>query len=66
MNGYTDRDTDTASDNNTGDGDVRAYISPSRLNRWLRCPLAFKLQYVDGIRTPTTPNLFIGKQVHAG
>ena len=32
--------------------DVRAYISPSRLNTWLRCPLAFKLRYIDGIRSP--------------
>ena len=40
------------------------YISPSRLNLWLRCPLAFKLRYVDGVHTPPTANLFLGKQVH--
>ncbi|HVC97986.1 MAG TPA: PD-(D/E)XK nuclease family protein [Pirellulales bacterium] len=45
--------------------DVRAYVSPSRLNTWLRCPLAFKLKYIDGIREPTTPALFLGKAVHA-
>ena len=42
------------------------YISPSRLNTWLKCPLAFKLRYVDGVRSPTTPSLFLGKRVHAG
>jgi len=47
-------------------GGVRDYISPSRLNLWLRCPLAFKLRYIDGIRTPTSPSLFLGKIVHAG
>ena len=46
--------------------DVWSYISPSRLNTWLKCPIAFKLRYIDGIRSPTTPNLFLGKAVHAG
>jgi putative RecB family exonuclease len=41
------------------------YISPSRLNLWIRCPLAFKFRYIDGIRTPPTTNLFLGKAVHA-
>ena len=27
----------------TGQGGVWAYISPSRLGKWLTCPLAFKL-----------------------
>lgn len=36
------------------------------LNLWLRCPLAFKFRYIDGIRTPTTANMFLGKAVHAG
>ena len=40
------------------------YVSASRLNLWLRCPLAFKFRYVDGITTPTTPSLFVGKRVH--
>ena len=43
-----------------------SYISASRLNLWLRCPLAWKLKYVDGITTPTTPSLLVGKVVHAG
>jgi len=46
-------------------GGVREYISPSRLNCWLGCPLKFKARYIDGIRTPTNPNLFLGKQVHS-
>ena len=41
------------------------YISPSRLNLWIKCPLAFKARYIDGITTPTTPSLFVGKRVHA-
>jgi putative RecB family exonuclease len=45
--------------------DVWSYISASRLAAWLKCPLAFKLHYIDGIRTPTTPALFVGKVVHA-
>ena len=40
------------------------YISPSRLNLWLRCGLAFRLRYIDGIRLPTTPALFVGTRVH--
>jgi putative RecB family exonuclease len=47
-------------------GGVWEYISPSRLNCWLSCPLKWKLRYIDGIRTPTTSSLFIGKAVHAG
>ena len=47
-------------------GGVREYISPSRLGCWLACPLRFKFRYLEGIRTPTTPALFIGKATHAG
>jgi len=50
----------------TRQGGVWEYISPSRLGKWLTCPLAFKLQYLEGIRQPTTPSLFLGKVVHAG
>jgi len=49
-----------------GQGGIWAYVSPSRLGKWLTCPLAFKLQYLEGIRQPTTPSLFLGKIVHAG
>ena len=42
------------------------YISPSRLRLWLKCPAAYKKRYIDGIVTPTHPNLFLGKVVHAG
>lgn len=45
-------------------GGVGNYLSPSRLNCWLRCPLAFRLTYIDGIRQPTTPSLFLGRIVH--
>jgi len=50
----------------TGQGGIWAYISPSRLGKWLTCPLAFRLQYIEGLRQPTTPSLFLGKVVHAG
>ncbi len=46
-------------------GGPMAYISPSRLSCWLSCPLKWKFRYLDGLRTPTTPSLFIGKAVHA-
>jgi len=46
-------------------GSIWEYVSPSRLALFLRCPLAFKLRYVDGIRTPTSPVLFVGKAVHS-
>ena len=53
-----------------GQGDrpngVWDYVSPSRLNLWLRCPLAFRLKYVDGVPTPSAPAAFIGKMVHRG
>lgn len=46
-------------------GGVWEYISPSRLSCWARCPLAFKFRYFDGIKSPTTPSLFIGKCCHS-
>ena len=49
----------------TSTGGVWNYISPSRINLWLRCGLAFRLRYLDGIRSPTTPSLFVGKHCHA-
>lgn len=42
------------------------YVSPTRLNTWLSCPLKFKLRYVDGVKEPTSPSLFLGKRVHDG
>jgi CRISPR/Cas system-associated exonuclease Cas4 (RecB family) len=45
---------------------VDGYVSASRLNCWLKCPLAFRLRYIDGIRTPTSPALFLGKVCHFG
>ena len=47
-------------------GDVRQYISSSRLNCWLGCGLRFKCRYLDGLPSPTTPALFLGRQVHRG
>ena len=47
-------------------GSIWDYVSPSRLNLWLKCPLAFKLRYVDGQRTPPSPAAFVGKMVHLG
>ena len=47
-------------------GGLWDYVSPSRLNLWLACPRAFEFRYVKGIRTPTSPSLFIGRQVHLG
>ena len=47
-------------------GDMWSYISPSRLGLWCRCPLAFRFCYVDGIRSPTSPSMFVGKVCHRG
>ena len=47
-------------------GSVWQYVSASRLNLWLKCPLAFRLRYIDCVPEPSTPSLFIGKQVHHG
>jgi len=47
-----------------GAGGVWQYISPSRLNTWMACPLKFQLHYVEGIRTPTSPAMFVGKRGH--
>ena len=46
-------------------GGIDSYVSPSRLNCWLKCPLAFKFTYIDGIRQPTTPSLFLGRVCHS-
>lgn len=43
---------------------VRGSISASKLNLWLRCPLAFRRRYIDGVLTKMTPSLFFGKVVH--
>jgi len=47
-------------------GSLLEYISPSRLNCWLACPLKLKLRYIDGIRSPPTASLFVGKLCHSG
>ncbi len=40
------------------------FVSPTRLNTWLSCPLKHKLRYVDGIKAPTSPSLFLDSRVH--
>src|SRR5579871_6181368 len=47
-------------------GGVWDYVSPSRLNMWLACPLKFKFKYIDGLKTPTSVAMFVGKMTHAG
>ena len=47
-------------------GSVWDYVTPARLNLWLKCPLAFQLRYLDGVKMPPTPNLFLGQRVHHG
>jgi RecB family exonuclease len=43
---------------------VRDFVSASKLNLWLRCPLAFRKRYIDGIKTESTPSLSLGRVVH--
>jgi len=45
-------------------GGIWDYVSPSRINLWLKCPLAFRLKYVEGIWTPPSPSQFVGRTVH--
>ena len=45
-------------------GMIWDYVSPSRLSLWLKCPLAFRKRYIDGVQTLPTPALFVGKVVH--
>lgn len=47
-------------------GDPLAYLSASRLKSFLTCRLKFYFEKVQGIQTPTGPNLHVGKAVHAG
>jgi nucleoside-diphosphate-sugar epimerase len=42
-------------------GGVWDYVSASRLGLWLKCPLAFRFRYVDGIKPPPNPAVFLGK-----
>ena len=49
-----------------GQGGIWDYVSASRLSLWARCPLAFKIKYIDGVRTAPSLSMFLGKQVHAG
>jgi putative RecB family exonuclease len=46
-------------------GMIWDYISPSRLSLWMKCPLAFRRRYIEGVQTAPTPALFVGKVVHA-
>jgi putative RecB family exonuclease len=46
-------------------GGLWDYVSPSRLALWLKCPLAFKFRYVDGVETPMSPGMFVGRMVHS-
>src|SRR6185436_6605540 len=45
-------------------GGIWDYASPSRINLWLKCPLAFRLKYVEGIWAPPSPSQFVGRTVH--
>jgi len=58
--------TNTMNTNESGHPRLDRYISPSRLNLWLSCPLAFRFKYVDGLFSAPSPGLFLGKRVHDG
>ena len=46
-------------------GQIWDYVSPSRLSLWMKCPLAFRRRYIEGLGTSPSPSLFVGKVVHA-
>ena len=46
-------------------GQIWDYVSPSRLNLWLKCPLAFRKRYIDGEQSTPGPALFLDKVVHS-
>ena len=46
-------------------GQFLDYVSPSRLSLWMKCPLAFRLRYIEGLQTAPTPALFVGKITHS-
>ncbi len=50
----------------TAPGDPLEYMSASRLKSFLTCRLKFFYEKVLQLPAPTTPNLQIGKAVHAG
>jgi putative RecB family exonuclease len=43
---------------------IAATLSPSRLNRFVSCPLAFRFAYIDRLEDPTTIHQFRGTVVH--
>ena len=43
---------------------LRDTVSASKLNLWLKCPLAFKRRYIDGVPSMMNPNFFFGRVVH--
>ena len=54
-----------ATDRQQRAGGVWDYVSVSRINLWLKCPLAFKFRYIDGIDSPPSASQFLGRRVHA-
>jgi len=46
-------------------GQVWDYVSPSRLALWMKCPLAFRRRYIEGMQSAPTPALFVGKITHS-
>ena len=39
-------------------------VSASKLQLWMKCPLAYKRRYIDKVPSSPTPSLFFGKVVH--
>jgi hypothetical protein len=46
-------------------GGVWSYRNPSRLHWWLKCPLAFRLRYLEGITAPPGTDMFAVKMARA-
>lgn len=44
--------------------DGTPYVSPSQVTSLLSCPAKWKFSYLEGMKTPTDDNLFLGSAVH--
>lgn len=47
-----------------GQGSVWEIVTPARLNLWIKCPLAFRFEYLDQVPTAVPTSMLLGRLVH--